>query len=181
MIHMSHTWGPPPPYSSNVHVYCNMWHMWATREGSPPPYSSNVHVNCHMWHTWHMLATHEGSPPPYSSNVHVNCHMWHMWATCEGTLHHIVVTCTLIATRATRDTREPHVRAPLHHIVVTCMLIATCDTHEPHVRAPLHHIVVCYMWAAHDTCELYMTHVYVHCSPPPSKKSDRKTIRQPHR
>ena len=28
---------------------------------------------------------------------------------------------------------------------------------------------------------VYVTDVYAHSSPPPSKKSDRKTVRQPHR
>ena len=49
------------------------------------------------------------------------------------------------------------------------------------MRALLHHIVVCHTWAASDTHELHVTHVYAHCSPPPSKKSDRETVRQPHR
>ena len=82
-------------------------------------------------------------------------------------LHHIVVTCMLIATRATHATREPYVRAPLHHIVVTCMLIATRATHdtrEPHMRAPLHHLVVmCTLIATRDTREP-LTH---EGSPPP--------------
>ena len=108
---MSHTWGPPPPYSSNVHVNCHMWHMWAKHEGSPPPYSSNMHVYCHTWHMWHMLATCEGSPPPYSSNVHDNCHMWHTWATCEGSpppyssLPH--VSCTWLTCMHTAPLRLP--------------------------------------------------------------------------
>ena len=48
------------------------------------------------------------------------------------------------------------------------------------MRVPLHHKVVITMHV-NATRELHVTHVYAHCSPPPSKKSVQKTVRQPHR
>ena len=125
----------------------------------------------HLSHTW---AVCEGLPSTIDWMLHVRA-LPCTWATCELHVSH------------TWAALEPHVScmwgAPLHHwLNATCEGITMHVSHtELYVRGSPPPLIECYTWGHYRACEPQVTHVYVHCSSPPSKKSDQKTVRQPHR
>ena len=201
-VHISHTWLCPfhtwvaPTHECSFHMWvaptleCPL-HMWAICDGLPSTIEGMLHmrgITVHMSHTWavrevlpstiegmlhmrgitmhisHTWAIREGSPPPLRE-----CYMWGAYRACEP---HVTVSLAHVSSSHTwvylLHMSRSHMWVPLPHMSCTW-------------GAPLHHWGNATCEGHYHACEPHVTHVYAHCSPPPSKKSDQKTIRQPHR
>ena len=174
-VSKSHTWMPLHHWGNATregpHVSCT-WgaplHHWgnATREGitvhvshSPPPLRE-----CYTWGHYRAREPHVsctwGAPLHHWGNATregITMHVSHMWAVREG----------LPST----------IEGMLHVRALPC----TWATRELYVRGSPPPLRECYTWGHYRAHEPPVTHVYAHSSPPPSKKSDQKTARQPHR
>ena len=141
-------------------------HTWMHYRAREP------HVSC----TWGAPLHHWGNATCEGITVHVS-HTWgaplHHWgnATCEG------ITVHVSHTWAVREGLPSTIEEMLHVRALPC----TWATRELYVRSSPPPLRECYMLGHYRAREPHVTHVYAHSSPPPSKKSDQKTARQPHR
>ena len=161
--HMSCMWGAPSPPLRK----CYTWGHY---------HACEPHVSC----TWGAPLHHWGNATREGITVHVS----HTWAVCEGLpLHHWGnatregITMHMSHMWAVREGLPSTIEEMLHVRALPC----TWATHELYVRGSPPPLRKCYTWGHYRACEPHVTHVYGHSSLPPSKKSDQKTARQPHR